>query len=307
MPASVLEYSQNPAKNRMWGLTDMSELKRIVTTKSLELGDSFNQIRDMIMNDTRFKTLKELVKFYPEESRIEYLTEEIHPNGSVHPSRIPILFLFSNPHPSSVLCGLFLSEPHSRTFWQRLFKSSYFHIPHDKQIDLTRWDTVAAERLGELMADGDYESDFLLYFHCFYSVPTRQMADFEALFKPNTELRNSIEQTSRKELVSLIRKDNIKHIVAFTIPLFCKVTSTNKAGWRGLVKHGKNDSPDFPKDKDVEQRHVSLSMAEADVRDVNVYMGLDTRWKNVSNDRGEHYFTLILIAILKKILATTSD
>lgn len=38
--------------------------------------------------------------------------------------------------------------------------------------------------------------------------------------------------------------------------------------------------------------------------DVDVYIGLDTRWKNVTAREGERYFSLILDAIFKTILET---
>jgi len=72
---------------------------------------------------------------------------------------------------------------------------------------------------------------------------------------------------------------------------------TSKPGWRDLINRAKHD---FPKDEDVEERRERLSLASAN--GVDVYMGLDTRWKNVTTRKGERFFTLILDAIFKRIL-----
>lgn len=55
-------------------------------------------------------------------------------------------------------------------------------------------------------------------------------------------------------------------------------------------------------DEDVEERQARLSLGNAN--DVDVYIGLDTRWKNVTAREGERYFSLILDAIFKTILET---
>jgi hypothetical protein len=154
------------------------------------------------------------------------------------------------------------------------------------------------------MVEGRYESVFLLYFHCFYPVPTNQLQDFESLFKRDAEPRKAIDMASKTELVRLTKEKGVKNIVAFTVPLFRMITKTGKPGWRDLIKRAKHDflTNDFPKDEDVEERRARLSLGNAN--DIDVYMGLDTRWKNVTTRKGGRYFTLILDAIFKRILET---
>jgi len=277
-------------------------LELIITKRSLELGGSFDSIKNKIEADSKYCGLKKLCKFYPDEKRLEYCTERIYP--SEHPDRIPILFLLSNPHPDSVRHGLLFSEPHSKAFWQRLFESKHFRMRPTDEINIECWDESTPKRLGQLMVESRYGSDFLLYFHCFYPVPTNQLQDFESLFKWDTELRKAIDVTSKTELVRLTKEKDIKHIVAFTVPLFRMITKTNRPGWRDLINRAKHDflANDFPKDEDVEERLERLSLGNEN--DVDVYMGLDTRWKNVTTREGERYFSLILDAIFKTILET---
>ena len=276
-------------------------MEPIIVRRSLHLGASFDSVKKKIETDAKYAGLRRLCEFYPDEKRLEYDTERIYPPECVE--RISILFLFSNPHPDSVRRGLFFSEPHSRAFWQRLFESEHFRMrPSDEnEIHIECWDKTTPKRLGKLMVEGRYKSGFLLYFHCLYPVPTNQLKDLESLFNSDTELWKAFVRTSQEELVRLINEKDIKHIVAFTVPLFQMMTETNKPGWRDLVSSAKNDYPtgDFPKDECVAERHARLFLADAN--DADVYMGLDTRWKNVVARKKERYFTLILDAILKKI------
>jgi len=272
-------------------------LEPIITKQSLKLGSNFDSIKRKIETDSKYCGLRKLCKFYPDEKRIEYSTERIYP--SERPGRIPILFLFSNPHPDSVRRGLLFSEPRSKAFWQRLFESKYFRMRTDDEINLEHWNESTPKRLGQLMVEGRYESDFLLYSHCFYPVPTNQLQDFKNLFKGDAEARKAINIESRTELIRLAKKENVKHIVVFTVPLFQMITQTSKPGWRGLIKRPKYD---FPRDEEVEKRRAKLSMGNID--DIDVYMSLDTRWKNVTTRKGERYFALILNAILNSILKT---
>ena len=55
----------------------MSELKPIIAPRSLELGDSFDNIKNRIESDSRYAGLKKLCKFYSQENRVEYSTERI--------------------------------------------------------------------------------------------------------------------------------------------------------------------------------------------------------------------------------------
>lgn len=275
-------------------------MEPIITKRSLKLGTSFDSIKKKIETDAKYCGLKKLCKFYPDEKRLEYCTERIYP--SERTGRIPILFLLSNPHPDSVRRGLFLSEPHSKAFWQRLFESKHFRMRPSDEINIEYWDESTPKRLGQLMVEGQYESVFLLYFHCFYPVPTNQLQDFKSLFKRDAEPRKVIDMASKTELVRLTKEKDVKHIVAFTVPLFQMITKTSKPGWRDLINRAKHDflTDDFPEDEDVEERRERLSLANAN--DIDVYMGLDTRWKNVTTRKGERFFTLILDAIFKRIL-----
>ena len=287
----------------------MSELKPIITPRSLELGDRFDDIKNRIESDSRYAGLKKLCKFYSQENRVEYSTERIYPNHSEHPARIPILFLFSNPHPTSVASGLLLSEPHSRTFWERLFESDYFHMPADAKINLECWDNKSTpEPLGQLMLEGKYKSDFLVYFHCLWPIPTNQLADLKRLFPSKSLLWKKINEDSLEELAELVGHEQIKHIVVFTGEVFHLITGVNKADYKGRRDKIKCAAIDFLKDGDIEKYWKRLSFCHAKAKfsnGVDIYLALDTRSKNLKIEgMKKRYFTWALDMILKGTLET---
>ena len=284
----------------------MTELQPIITSRSLELSDNFDDIVSKIENDSRYAGLKELCEFYSQENRVEYSTERIHPNHSEHPTRIPILFLFSNPHPDSVASGLFLSERHSRTFWQRLFESDHFRLTCG-EINLVCWDERTPELLGQLMLEGKYESKFLLYFHCLWPIPTNQVADLKRLFASNPPLWGKINEDGLEKLRELIKHEQIKHIVVLTGEIFHLITGANKAAYKGrrdLIKCAVND---YLADRNIKNYWERLSFCHAKAsfsNDVDVYLGLDTRSKNMGKGMKKRYFTFALDMILNGILET---
>jgi len=281
-------------------------MKRIITSRTLKLGDNFAAIKEKIETYPKYASLKKrkLCEFNPENNELVYRTEKIYPNRSEHPQRIPVLLLFSNPHPDSVARGLFLSEPHSRSFWQRLFESDYLCLPVGG-INLERWDESTLKLLGKLMLEGKYESRFLLYFHCLFPIPTRQLADLKRLFKSAPHLWAKIERSGMEELGKLTKDERIKHIVVFAGPTFQALTGASVEtykGWRNKVKHSVDD---YLKDRDTGKYWASLCAGYAKTKlgsnDVDIYLGLDTWAKNMGKGMGKRYFTWALDMILAKI------
>ncbi|MGB5218872.1 MAG: hypothetical protein WBN66_11310, partial [Smithella sp.] len=118
------------------------------------------------------------IKWAPADGAYEitYKTEEITPAYEGN-DRTKILLLFKNPHPDSVAAGLFLSEPHSQVFWNRLFEVDYNRslLP---LLNVSDW----IGKVANTLLSGEYDSPFLYYFRCLYPFPTRQFADLQKLF-----------------------------------------------------------------------------------------------------------------------------
>lgn len=282
----------------------MTNLKQIIIDKRLKLGDSFTDIKQRInTNRKRYAGLN------IGENELVYHTERIYPKHSKHRQRIPVLFLFSNPHPESVKKGLFLSGPHSRTFWQRLSEidKNYLQLPPGA-VNLERWDE-SIPGLREIMLRGDYKSPFLLYFHCLWPIPTRQVRDLKELFNSKSKLWAEVERSGREELDRLIKDEQIKHIVVFSSELFRVITRANKnevRKWRDKVQCALGE---FQRDGDKDKYWRVLSSGyvkkKFNSNDMEIYLGLNTRAKNVWNEaKTQRYFTLALDMIFTKIKET---
>lgn len=282
----------------------MSNDKSIITERELALGKYFASIKDKIKTDYKYFGQKDLYVFDNDKEMLKYKTEHIHPARLKHPNRIPILFLFSNPHPQSVAKGLFLSEPHSQKFWLRLFQSKYFCLSKDMPIDLIKWNEKTPSSLGDLMLNGNYHSDFILYFHCLWPIPTNQVADLKKLFAP---IWNEIKSDGLNDLKTLIKKQGIEHIMTFTGEVYSELTGNEPhKGRRDAVMQAvkvylkeKNES------KYLESLKYNHALSRFDNK-VNVYLALDTRSKNMGRELEKRPFTSIIDKILGNIKSRCS-
>jgi hypothetical protein len=268
-------------------------LRQVIISKRLKLGSSFAEIRSKIETDSKYAGLKNLCRFRPEENELAYRTEKIYPNRCEHPKRIPILFLFSNPHPDSVACGLFLSEPHSRSFWQRLseINKDYLQFPQGA-VNLEHWEESIL-KLREIMLKGDYKSPFLLYFHCLYPIPTSKPKDLRGLFKSAPHIWKEIKVSSNRELFKLTKNEQIKHIVVFNVGVFRTITKTKVKGW------GKKDAAEEFLKSGNKERYWGV-----DSNGAHIYLSLHTRAKNWKDGKGQYYFTRFLDLIFTRIKET---
>ena len=271
-------------------------MRPIIISRRLKLGSSFGEIRNKIENHSKYSNYvgkNKVYSFNPDGNELVYLTEQIHPDHSEHTKRVPVLFLFSNPHPDSVARGLFLSEPRSKTFWQRLseINKNYLKFPSGV-VNLERWDE-SIPRIAEIMLKGEYKSHFFFYFHCLYPIPTNTLKDLKGLFKSTPHIWEEIEMSSSRELVKLIKDCKIKHVVVFSVGVFRTLTKTKVKGWGK-----KADADEFLKSGD-EGKYWGV-----DSDGICMYLSLHTRAKNWKDGRGQYYFTQFLDRIFSRIKET---
>jgi len=262
----------------------------IVFDRELCLNASANHIKRKIKAD-RTRTYSVLkVK----RGKLRYRTEGIYPKRAEHLERIPVLFLFSNPHPESVKRCLFLSEPHSWAFWQRLSEiDKEYLVLLPTEVNLEHWDE-SIPRLKDTMLNGNYKSPFLFYFHCYYPIPTRQLVDLKRLFKSAPSVWDVVKKSALEELTKLVKREQIKYIVVFSVEIFREITNRNRVkGWRNKEAINK-----FLK-SDCKEKYWGV-----DSNLGRVYLALHTRAKDWKNDNEQYYFTQFLELIFKKIKET---
>ena len=231
---------------------------------------------------------------------IKYKTEEITPAYEGN-DRTKVLLLFKNPHPDSVAAGLFLSEPHSQVFWNRLFEIDYNRslLP---LLNGSDWISGVADTL----LSGKYDSPFLYYLRCLYPFPTRQFADLQKLFAgaPVTYKREILDR-SLIELTAYVQMHGIKHIIVFfkdaltllgcrALPTSVNAVTAAKQGIDQAIAHG---------DENLFWQHNS-GFRQKTKDGIAVYLNMNTRTKNHGTHLPKRYFTYNLEFILKDILSS---
>lgn len=263
----------------------------------------YHMVKARLLMEPSFASTRKLCTFNDEAREINYQTEEITPEYEGN-DRTKVLLLFKNPHPDSVAAGLFLSEPHSQAFWERLFEVDYNRnlLPL-----LNKRDWISS--LADTLLTGKYDSPFLYYFRCLYSFPTRQFADLLQLFSGVPfAYRRQILDKSLKELVTYIEKHDIRYIIVFfkdamsllggrAFPASRNVTTDAKKGIDQSLLHS-NDSLFWQRNSDFKQKINGCA---------TVYLNMNTRAKNHGTHLPKRYFTYNLEFILKDILKNSPD
>ncbi|MCX5855558.1 MAG: hypothetical protein NTZ24_13490 [Deltaproteobacteria bacterium] len=229
---------------------------------------------------------------------ITYETEEITPTIG-YDKRIKVLLLFKNPHPDSVAAGLFLSEPHSQAFWNRLFEVDFNRnlLPL-----LNKRDWISS--LADTLLTGKYDSPFLYYFRCLYPFPTRQFADLQQLFAgaPST-YRREILGRSLTEFTAYVEQNGIRSVIVFfkdAVELLGGRALSASINTVAAAKQGIDQAIEHGDDSLFWQQNSSFRQETKD--ELLVYLNMNTRAKNHGTHLPKRYFTYNLEFILRDIL-----
>lgn len=277
-------------------------MNNIQQKKIISFADNYEyqSVKRKLENDPNFAFLRKLIQTFDDAGKsFTYLTEEITPDCAGN-DRTKVLLLFKNPHPDSVAAGLFLSEPHSQIFWNRLFEVDYNRnlLP---LLNGSDWISGVADTL----LSGKYDSPFLYYFRCLYPFPTKQFADLQKLFAgaPLTYKREMLDR-SLIELTAYVQKHGIKHIIVFfkdaLTLLGCSAlpTSVNAVT---AAKQGIDQSIAYGDENLFWQQNSGFRQKTKD--GFRIYLNMNTRAKNHGTHLPKRYFTYNLEFILKDILA----
>lgn len=260
----------------------------------------YESVKSKLENDPDFASIRKVIRNFDDADRkLTYITEEITP-GYEGNARTKVLLLFKNPHPDSVEAGLFLSEPHSQSFWDRLFEVDYNH----KLLPLLNKPTWIND-LADTLLSGKYDSPFLYYFRCLYPFPTKQFADLQQLFAgaPMT-YRKEILSKSFVELMAYIKLHDIKHIIVFfkdalallgcqTLPKSINAVDSAKKGIDQALA--------------TENENIfwhNNSWLRQETKGCRVYLNMNTRTKNHGTHLPKRYFTYNLEFILRDVLVS---
>lgn len=162
---------------------------------------------------------------YWKGTRFHFLTESILPTIK-SPTRPRVMLLFSNPHPESVRKGLFMSEVHSRNFWEILRCNIQLGIKHN-----FRWDsTKGIDDMVSLLLNGNYGNNRspLLFFECLYQIPSKSPEVLRKLFINTDDFKRYLQCPSLVRIRKILTSNNIKVVLVFKGETFESIV--NKPG-----------------------------------------------------------------------------
>jgi hypothetical protein len=281
-------------------------MNTIIREQKIILNDQYDSIKTRIKRLDDFINLASICSFNDEQGSLTFKTEKIHPEitGDKFTS---LMFLFSNPHPLSVKGGLFLSEPRSRSFWQRLFECSHINPPEKIKKAIKNWTSTTPEILSDCLLKGEYDSKFRLFFDCLESLPTNQYGDLKNLFqsKKGRTLRQSVLQApGRQNIIEISQQNNIRTWIAFSVEAYRYLV-----GEKDIAKNAPNricQAVDgYLEDGDTLKFWDSLKDLKSTIQhgtdSITVYLALIARRKDWKTKNGERYFTIMLNQIFDHI------
>jgi len=285
-------------------------MNTIISEQTIILSDHYDHIKTTINQPHHFINLSEICRFNDEERTLTFKTEKIHPEGNEKRYN-SVMFLFSNPHPLSVKTGIFLSEPRSRSFWQRLFECKYLTVQDKIEKAITNWDSKTPEILSECLLRCEYSGRLKLFFDCLEALPTNQYGDLKKLFprKPGQALRKqALQNPGFQNLVEVSQQNNIESWIVFSAAAYRYLV-----GEIDTAKNAPNRIcraiDDCLENNDTLKFWNSLQDLKRTIQyetySVTVYMALIARCKNWKTKDGEKYFTIMLNQILDDILKGT--
>ena len=156
-----------------------------------------------------------LMSFDDIGKRVTFTSERLVPVNCG--KRPPVMLLFSNPHPHSIMQGMFLSaniNQRENLFWSTMRNAGWFSIPEAKH---------NPEDLRDMFLQVKYSGPFELYFYCYYDFPTRYPDHIARIFgkrffsqeiKPqaNAEFRKTVQEIPFKAIV--VFNKNIFNLVS---------------------------------------------------------------------------------------------
>jgi len=281
-------------------------MKSIIQRQSIVLGNQFESIKEKIQTDDHFSNLSSIISFNSENKTLTFQTEKIHPIKN-RKNQSPILMLFSNPHPLSVASGMFLSEPRSQAFWERLFSCNCMQ-PNDELMEsVSNWNRETIEMLNKNLLSSTYSDQVSLYFDCLESLPTNQYIDLKKIFnkKVGKELRkNTLQIPGMKNLFKVSSEHDINSWIVFSAEAYryiCEDKTLAKNAPDRIIQAIDENLLEKDDEKFWEKLHDLKKTKLINNREITVYLTLIARRKYWKNKMGEYYFTVMLDKIFTKI------
>jgi len=180
--------------------------------RSYHLGHEYENIKNRATKIVgKYLEDSNLISFDDVEKRVTFTSERLVPvNRSKRP---PVMLLFSNPHPHSIIQGMFLSaniNNRENLFWPTMRNAGWFSIPEAKR---------NPEDLRDMFLQVKYPGPFELYFYCYYVFPTRYPDHIARIFGKRF-FSQIIEPQANAEFRKTVQEITFEAIVVFNKAIF---------------------------------------------------------------------------------------
>jgi len=141
------------------------------------------------------------------------------------------MLLFSNPHPNSILQGMFLSPNitgQESLFWSAMRDAGWITVT--EQI-------LNLKQLADICLKVNYEGPFELIFYCYYAFPTNYPEDICKIFGKEY-FKNVIEPDSNDDFRKTIQETGVEAVVTFNKGVFNLVSQARVERYIDRLKEG---------------------------------------------------------------------
>ena len=153
----------------------------------------------------------DLITFNDLDRSVTFSTERLIPTASTNRPRV--MLLFSNPHPYSVLQGMFLSpstKGRENLFWSAMGDAGWLPIAEGDR---------NPKQLADICLKANYQGPFELIFYCYYAFPTDFPEDISRIFGEEY-FRQIIEPEAIDEFRKTIQETSVEAVVTFNKGIF---------------------------------------------------------------------------------------
>jgi hypothetical protein len=199
------------------------QLTAINSQRTYLLGTCYESVKKQALQVLKkYLDYPVLIAFDDAKQSVTYSTEKLIP--TVFTERLRVMLLFSNPHPYSVVQGMFLSpntKGRKSLFWTTMEDAGWIKIsePHP-----------TPNLLADICLNAQYQGPYDLIFHCYYSFLTDYPEDIQRIFGKEY-FERVIETEAKEEFKTTIQKTAVLWL--FLTRIF--IILFHKVQWTGIL------------------------------------------------------------------------
>jgi hypothetical protein len=189
----------------------------IIFRRAYHLGEVYEAVKQRAEKFLgKFLAYASVYHFDDTDQVFTFSTERLIPVSKT--DRPKVLLLFSNPHPHSVVQGMFLS-PNTRgresDFWPVMEDAGWLPIPKAKR---------TPKELANICRSAAYPGPFELIFYCYYVFPTGYPKEIRQIFGKEY-FDQVIQPAAKDEFRKMLEGSDLEAVVAFNKGVFNLVAS----------------------------------------------------------------------------------